>query len=289
MTAIGPQCVPILAKALKAKNVTVRRGAGLHLWYFPRQAAHNIEAILKAANDSDPAVRAGVLATLARIKAASGEIKKAEHRIVPVLIKALKDPDAEVRAITAWSLETIGPPASAAIPALIEAITAQPKQKPNELASTLEDMARYNSIKALGSVGRLDDRAVAFFIKTVKAPGVSTIRGMAALELSKLGKRGREALPVLIRLFKEDENLQVWLLRAFDNFGPNAKEAVPAIVKVFKERKGHPISWKAAVTLGRIGPSAKEALPALREALKDNDEAIRTLVAETIKRIQGKN
>jgi len=69
------------------------------------------------------------------------------------------------------------------------------------------------------------------------------------------------------------------------------KEVVPLLVSLLKEKPpeptpGNEVRIGAANYLGRLGPDASHAVPALREALTDDEERFREVVAWALARIQ---
>jgi hypothetical protein len=92
---------------------------------------------------------------------------------------------------------------------------------------------------------------------------------------------GREAVPVLIELVKEDDLwVRILAIRSLARIGPEAQEAVPALIAALGDRRPvdpfdepgttlgmdwavWPAYREAAEALGAIGPDAKDAVPAL--------------------------
>ena len=93
------------------------------------------------------------------------------------------------------------------------------------------------------------------------------VRGLCALELSKLGPAAAPALPALIaRLQDSDPVVRMEAAVAIGAIGPSASSAVPALVAACRAA-GQPLEVvrESATALGNIGPAAAAALPALRE------------------------
>jgi HEAT repeat protein len=96
---------------------------------------------------------------------------------------------------------------------------------------------------------------------------------------------GKEAVPVLIELVREEEPwVRILAIRSLGRIGPEAREAVPALIEVlgdsrifdsFDEPRWDweggslsdwaclPVYQEAAAALGAIGPDAKAAVPDL--------------------------
>ncbi|HKD16760.1 MAG TPA: DUF2961 domain-containing protein [Thermoanaerobaculia bacterium] len=117
---------------------------------------------------------------------------------------------------------------------------------------------------------------------TVRAPNVPTgvtaltaslsdpdpvVRGLCALELSKLGPAAAPAVSALTaRLQDPDPIVRMEAAVALGTIGPKAALAVPALVAACRA-PGQPLEVvrESATALGGIGPQASAALPVLRE------------------------
>jgi HEAT repeat protein len=99
----------------------------------------------------------------------------------------------------------------------------------------------------------LDDRSV-------------ELRRLVISLLRPLGPQARDAVPALVRLLKQSNNMDESrdVIETLASIGPDAKDAVSVLTAKLDD------SWlrlRAVSALGQIGPSARSALPALRIAL----------------------
>jgi hypothetical protein len=93
------------------------------------------------------------------------------------------------------------------------------------------------------------------------------VRGLAALELSRLGPAAAPAASALAaRLQDPDPIVRTEAAIAIGAIGPGAASAVPALVAALRapDQSLHVVR-ESATALGRIGPAAASALPALKE------------------------
>src|SRR5262249_58223550 len=85
---------------VKSEDAAARKKAATTLWQLGAAAGEATPALLEAARDADPQVRAAAVKALGRTSQESQDA-------VPVLIEALKDDHAEVRLAAATSLAEI--------------------------------------------------------------------------------------------------------------------------------------------------------------------------------------
>ena len=95
----------------------------------------------------------------------------------------------------------------------------------------------------------------------------AVVRGLCALELSRLGPAAVPALPALIARLKDPEiSVRMTAAIAIGAIGPGAAAAVPALIAAC-ETPGESVDVvrESATALGAIGPAASSALPVLKE------------------------
>jgi HEAT repeat protein len=177
---IGPTGVPGLVDALKDNSREVRRAA------------------VYALGDIGPDAKAAVpaLAAIFRHVDSQSPYNEAKQALiaigepaVPALIDALKDPSSDVRR---WSLEalwSIGSPAKAAVPAILE--------------RTKEEDLRLTAIALLGSMGA-EDSAVIDTLTAALADPNPEVRDAAAEALRNLGPAAKPALKPLVGALKDE-------------------------------------------------------------------------------------
>lgn len=210
---------------------------------------------------------------------------------VAAAVKDLTSPSADRRFAAVQVLNELGPMASAAVSALIDALND------NELS------VREQASWTLGKIGKA---AVPALIQALrdKHPHV---RGYAARALGVMRSEANEAIPTLIESLKEEEDGKAvadlhltltWLGKSVlqpsmallsdpnartrcrgasvlgslaNNIGADASAAVPLLIARLKDRDQR-VQAVAASALGHFGDLAKGAVPHLLVLWKDNDE-----------------
>ncbi len=223
---------------------------------------------------------------------------------VPVLVAAMEDLDAERRPCAAEALGEIGPPARAAVPALIRALRLEhPKLDFNDLPS---QALRTHAIIALGRIGpearsalpalnslldisleRDDDDSfhIVLALDRISAAPVAKLldfsrrKGVTGL-LPWLGSKARAAVPDLRRALT-DERVQVRVdaAEALASIDPSATEAVPVLIEALDHHPDEALGIPNA--LAKFGPAAASAIPSLLAQLTpetSDPDAIRALV-----------
>jgi HEAT repeat protein len=211
----------------------------------------------------------------ATIEAALDALAALGEQVVPRAIEALVVP--EVRAKAAAMIARIGPPAKAAVPALIKALGDD------------DPATRSEVLMALGAIGPDAQAAVPAVIKALHDPEVS-VRYAACYALGKIGPAALPAEGDLQNeLSAEDPFLRVasaWALaRIHPECAVTAAKSVPVLVKALGE-PNVTTRLEAAESLGCLGPLAKDAIPALNKAKEDRDPAVREAAAEALKAIR---
>jgi HEAT repeat protein len=153
---------------------------------------------------------------------------------------------------------------------------------------------RQEAAKILGTIDGAEGRALVPALARALEDADDQVRVNAALALYKIGPDAREAVPALIVALRDKENrVRMDAAMTLFRIGPDAREAVPALIAAMQaaENKtsimsiGVTIRAEAAQALGRIGPDAREAVPALRDALRDDDPAMRSAAQDALRRI----
>jgi HEAT repeat protein len=167
---------------------------------------------------------------------------------VDQITAALSDDEAFVRGEAAIALAAIGPPASAAVPALQKI-----------LADDTEDSGtRYSAAYALGRIG------------SAAAPAMNTLR-----TLSDSADELMATVAVWAALKIEPGNIEF-----FETAMPRLRKALRAESDLAR--------LEAAVALGEIGPHAKAAIPILEIVEEDDPvRAVRAAAAEALQKIGG--
>jgi HEAT repeat protein len=185
---------------------------------------------------------------------------------IPDLVRALKRPEASVRAAMARALGRVRPRSADTIPALLAV-----------LKDSSADV-RAAAVRSLGRFSRLAVAAVPSFAEALKDKD-ETVRQAAAHALFKMGRKAEPAVPALIMALKDKDGwVQGWAAQALGKIGPAAKAAVPALIEQLRDSKG----FHFAEALGRIDPGAKAVVRALMEVLEDSDDSVRRHAAEAL-------
>ncbi len=184
--------------------------------------------------------------------------------IVPELIRALSDPDANVRMYAANSLGEFGPASSAAVPGLIKASLNDSDSGPNGHKAYVRDA----TIRALGEIGP-QARAAVPALKQLLQDGNSRWVVFSAITLWKIEGDATVPLPVLTQYYESWEDYEKWtVLRTFGEMGTNAVSAVPIICDYLRksaDKPGFPgaedeIRDESLKALWKIDPVAAEKI-----------------------------
>jgi len=206
--------------------------------------------------------------TEVRLRMVKRIAERREPSTVRVLIRALKDWDANVRACAAWGLGRI-----------------KDKRAVEPLADALTDESAHVREFAAEALGRLGDkRAVDALIKILKNEGEKEhVRSFAAEALGELGDE--RAVEPLIEALREGEGSLNALRYATEALSKIGKSAVEPLLKALKDKNRY-IRGYAAWALGRI--KDKRAVEPLIKALKDRSECVRRNAAYALGEIKDK-
>jgi len=218
----------------------------------------------------------GPMYALVRIGAAS----------VPELVKALEEPGGEYHPCAAEALGEIGPPAKAAVPALIRELQL-PRLK-LDFQDTQAQARRRQAVIALGRIGPAAAPAIpalnALFdqeddkdhfqtlraLSRIGSPPVTKLisdfpRERVAEDLAQLGSKAREAIPALrLALSAKEARVRFDAAQALAAIDPSATDAIPVLIEALDHRADETVEVrKVPQLLAQLGPKAKVALPAL--------------------------
>jgi HEAT repeat protein len=225
---VSPEAVPHLIDGLRAperdkKVVAARALAAVH-----PPALGAVGALSEALRDGD---------SLSRIHAAWAlwKITGQVDLVIPALTEEARkeggpgDPSAALRA-----LGRIGPPAEAAVPALLEVLL---KDEPNshQVFEALEEIGpgARDAVPALTDILRSWERYQQGF--SIRGNTRAVVR-----TLGKIGPAAEEAVPALREVFRaenqRDPNLDEEIIVALGRIGPPARGAVPDLLGRFKSQ-----------------------------------------------------
>ncbi|MBI4587049.1 MAG: HEAT repeat domain-containing protein [Planctomycetes bacterium] len=177
--------------------------------------------------------------------------------------RALSDRDDYIRFSAAEVLWRIAGETESTVPVLLELM------KTDNKAETL--------------LGEMGEKAAAAVPALVHALGDRSV-GPEWLHIEALGKIGPAAAPAVPILVEKllDPGLTEPAARALQGIGP---PSVPHLVLCLGSERPF-LRYQAARILGKIGRAAGEAVPALKAARNDEDEEVRRIAGEALKRIQ---
>ncbi len=301
LAEIGKPAAPALARALHAKNETVRLFAAKNLGAMGADGKAGVKSLAQALRDKSRHVPYSAATALGQIGPAAKEalpdlmktlkdttglmrVRVAEainkidptatKRTVPVLIALLKDRHFLARQAAAQELGRCGPAAGKAIPALVKLLD---DESPGP---------RKAAVLALGQLKAKPSDVVPALKKRLKDTYVD-VRVAAAMVLEQLDPTTRPAtIPVLVESLTDDGAFSI--RRSAKLLGGMGKDAVPGLIKAFKEGKVT-ARIRAASALGMIGRDAASAADVLIATLTEkSSEATYSYVRRSAARALGK-
>ena len=209
-------------------------------------------------------------------------------KLMGALQDELNDENEATRLNAAYALGTIGEPA---IPTLMEALRQESKTAWNQNLDRgdFTNPSQLDSIYGLAAVG---EPAVPALVEALDDTDWWT-RAAAAAALGCMGEPAHGSVPVLIEALKDDSE---WVCRnaadTLGNIGPSARSAVSALVEALGDDRpvsrwslsDSPLRENAIVALAKMGQLPQTAIPVLKEALRDENEYIRSWAAIALER-----
>ncbi|MDD3927414.1 MAG: ankyrin repeat domain-containing protein [bacterium] len=288
MQDIIPQCTELFVTELKNGDAKIRRSCARGLGLLGADAVTSIPNLIVAL--SDEGVNYIASTALARIGTVS----------MPSLIEALNVDGSAPYA--ARSLGMIGPEAAAAVPVLIEKLSAWNRSLQWEcinalgnignasvpavplLAKFIEDSGcREEAISALGKIGtHAKETALPFMLdllKTDKTP--SSTRVCIVESMVKMGAI-EEALPELMNMLRDKDpangcKAQEYLIKGGEKFVPAMLDAMSSSDRLILSR--------AIGVIGEMGSIADDAVPVLLKILHGNDTVLKYRAARALGKI----
>ena len=188
----GSNAAPSLSQIYEDNaSPSSRRAAGNSLVEIGPAARVAIPALIRTATSTNAEVRAFAVYTLGRMALETAVV-------IPVLLKALQDPDREVRYNAAFGLSALafmGGDAKAAVPALVDALKDS------------YGTARAAAALALGHIHSQSDLVIPALVESLRDQQVF-VRSQAAAALGEFGTNAKSAFPSLVEL-THDENQDV--------------------------------------------------------------------------------
>ena len=192
---------------------------------------------------------------------------------VPALASLLDDPSPRLRTTAAQALASMGKAAQPALGKLSLLVNAQQAE------------VREAAVTALGSLG-LEADAVRPQLASALRDEKSEVRRAATRAIQRFGPQGAIFLPDIILLAEKKENLRSVerMLRRFEGARPDAR-SLPELVKQLGHKQDS-VRLLAIKFLALAGPSAKDALPALERMREDGNAEIRKQAAAASEKIK---
>lgn len=301
------QIFPQLLPALKDSDVGVRGSAMAAL---ARHGSAALPHLAEGLKDPEPSVRAQAATSLGHVQAKPADV-------LPLLEKALKEENEEVRVAAAAALEPVGPPGATlllqafqdksekvwkqALRSLIKMpgdnrillpilIQATRHEDPNVRVGAVYALERFkgDAVKPLVQVLKTDKDAnvqwaVVDVIDTIGIPAKAAFADLVDPALNHPVEKIRYgALVAMLKMQALDKYREALTL---DRYKERISIVIPHLIRAVEDRRDAEWRYHAAVTLGVIGPAAKNAVPALTRALNDSDPRVREAAKEALTRI----
>ena len=236
----------------RVDRVEIRRSAAQELAHMDTAAVPAISALLIAAVDVDPALRAAALDALEAIDPHWPQ-NAAACKAFPNLVSALNSLYTDVNDAAMGLLNRIGPPA---VPDLANALLKE--------ADTVKNV---NAINILARSGPAAASAVPGLTRALGSQ-FSPVRTAAAVALEKIGPAAVTALPALVvGLTDRYADGRQATASCLARLGPAAEPAMPALLPLLADRESR-VRKAAAAALEQIGLSA---IPAVIEIIQARD------------------
>ena len=182
---------------------------------------------------------------------------------VSLLLPALKEADAGIRARVAEVLGDIGPLAKGAVPALTAAL------------DDTDDGVCESAVRALGEFGTSARAAVPALVRCLRSDVVRRRRSVV-LALSRIGA---PAVPALVELLKDDDSRMTCAAAgALAQMDCKPVALIPAIIGAARKSTSH----DRRVILAALQQFGPEAVAALAIALREGDASFRSDVAMSL-------
>jgi HEAT repeat protein len=248
-------------KALQHPEAKVRYRACQTLADLGPLAKFAVPELRETLKDKSPIVRVKAAEALWKIE------KTPAVTLLPVLLDALKEKDANVRAAAPPVIALIGAKAASALPTLVNAL------KDKELDVKL------SAIAALGDLGPIAKGTAADLLELTNDKEFFLLEAFVG---ASLGNLGPGALPALTKALAAPSYDQRRVAAyALGTMGP---AAAPAAKELDVALKSDDVATRRQVirTLGKIGPAAQKSVPQIAKLLGHHDAGMRIEAALSI-------
>jgi HEAT repeat protein len=190
--------------------------------------------------------------------------------VLPLLAADVANPDVQVRLGAIDAIESYGPAAVSAAPALIRAL------------GDPDRFVRWSAGRTLGKMSLAEPAAAVSGLACLLFDPDLDVRLAASTALDRYGPAAKDAVPDLIRSIRaSDADMRIAAMRTLANIGTDAQPAVPALAAALSDADER-VRQVAAEVLDRFGPLAISAAPALRAALDDANADVRKAASEAL-------
>lgn len=291
---IGPaasEAVPSLIRLLSDDSKILRHGAIQALGTIGLDAKAALPNLQSLLSSQDLLLSVPAAGAIVRIAA---DDRTAIEGAIPVLIRGLKDENAEVRNEAITGLGLVGEPALPAVQRVLsgenvthwgyacEALAAMGSSGKGAIPKLLELLhvtnvgLRQHTLHALGSIGASPEKCVPAIARLL-ADDSPAVRRQAAMSVAQFGPAAAPAVEALIGLLKDkDDTVRIAAAETLGRIGPSAGAAIPALSKALADPVGA-VTLSAADALGRMG---SPAIPVLIQKLRD--PGLRPLIAHVL-------
>lgn len=263
---------PALAELLVTdRRPDVRREAALSLGAIGPAAADTVPLLVKALYDPDYGVRMGAVFAL-------GSMGPSAREAQPVLRRMSAEPQGGapplMKILLAWAIARVAPEDKQAIQRAVKSLV--------EAVSNREPRVRAAAVRGLADLHPPPETVVPAMTRILET-GPKESGSNAMTVLADIGQPAVPALLVALR--SSDGKIRREALIALGRIGPAARAAVPAATQSLKDPDRN-VCYTASFALGKMGAAAAKAKQALQDQLEGDDPALRLAAAWALARIE---
>ena len=264
-----PALAPALIKAFRDPDAAVRARAAGVVVNYSAHVAETYEALKPLATDSDPGVRLWSLQALATLQPVDS---------APLLLTALSDPEATVRAVAASNLGFPSAKLAPAVPKLVAALADPDADVRRAAAYSLAGLGQ--SLDTSSGVDRL--------LELLKDPDPKT-QAAAAAGLESTGSA--KMLATLLARLDGDLPVEVRaaMVSALGGAGPEEASRVAGALEAALQHEDESVQTAAASALQALGRAAAPSIPALISAIGDPSEQVRVTALGAVVSVGGRD
>jgi HEAT repeat protein len=291
IAALGEQG-PVLTQALADHDAGVRVQARQALEDMTNPQLHLLTGWLRdSGTGGDESALAVRPAAGAGPLPAKDPLAQSLQGTVSALARGLVDPDPQARRAALDLLETLGPVAQPAAPALVNSLGDSDK------------FVRWAAARTLGKMSPVArDSAVPAFARLLGDTDLD-VQLAAAAALERYGAAARSAVPDLVRILGEgveprpksesgavhvkpfadgDPQLRVAAIRALEATGSQGLNTALGVLCLSLKHPDPRVRQQAALALGKMGPAAREAIDPLKDALQDDSPEVQKAASDAL-------